>query len=943
MRFKKTGWLTKKVLLLLLVVMVTACSEGANEQEIMERAKGYLAARDLSAATLELKNILQVNALNPEARYLLGKINLEMGDTKTAQKELNRALDAGWDEAAVQLLLAEVLFRQRYFQKVLDDIKIKDSYPDVVKADLIGIWAASEAGLGKWDEAKQTIKQGESITTDSLWLLQSKVRLSIYSKELQAAEQILEYAIKVFPDDQDLWLLSAGLAEENKDFTSASNALQKVIDLDPPKNITIRGRQARLALCHILVEQDDETKAQALIDPVLKTNPGDPLANYMAAKIAFKQEKHDLTEERLHAVLKVTSDHQPSLQLFGALNYARNDFQQAVYYLEKAAALQPDDMGAQVLLGRAYLMLEQYEQAESRLEFASSNISNNAELLTLLGLSKLRGGNKQAGILELEKSAAAAPGNTVIHNELAKAYMAAGETEKAIKELESLLGEGEQQDRTRSLLLLANLQAGSFDKVLEMIAKLSKQSNDDPSPHNLAGVVHEARQDYLSAKSSYQVALNLAPKNSMALIGMARLDLHNGNVDVARQRYETILKTEPDNPQALLGLAKIIGQKGETDDAIQLVEKARIKNPKALEPRLFIAEYYLQINNPAEAQVLAQEAAEIISARETSGFKPFNSRVQALLGRAQLGIGDGRDALITLTILVEHKPGWASAHYYLSQAQVYNEDFLGAQKSLDTALQLDADYVSAKLALGYLKLRTGDTRHALKIARNLQKLQKGKADAFQLEGDIFMSNNNLAQATIAYQKSFDLVPRSNTVLKLYAAKIRAGNTEDASLILKKWLEANPQDRIIRQLMASDYMTNGDIDRAILEYERVIEQYPDSGEALNNLAMLYYQEKNEKHRALGLAKKAYQLIPDNAVVLDTYGWLLLETGSLEQGIWLLHKASAASTDNSIHYHLAVALNRTGDKDAAIEKLKSILKNGDAFLEAEKARALLNVLM
>ena len=95
---------------------------------------------------------------------------------------------------------------------------------------------------------------------------------------------------------------------------------------------------------------------------------------------------------------------------------------------------------------------------------------------------------------------------------------------------------------------------------------------------------------------------------------------------------------------------------------------------------------------------------------------------------------------------------------------------------------------------------------------------------------------------------------------------------------------------------------------------------NNGAVLNNLAWLYFQEKNEKKRALGLAKKAYQLVPDNVAILDTYGWLLLETGSLEQGLRLLHKAAKASKHNSIHYHLAVALARTGDKDAAVEELK-----------------------
>lgn len=941
MGIKKAGWLNRTVLLPLLVI-VTACGEGLNEKELIERAKGYLESRDLNAATLELKNILRNDAQNAEARYLLGKISLEVGDVKTAQKELRRALDAGWDEAAVQVLLAESLFRQGYFNKVLDEIPVKDSYPDAVKADLIGLWAASEAGLGKWDEAGQTIRTGESIAVDSLWLLQSKVRLEIHRKELQTAGQVLEHALKVFPGSQDLWLLSAGLAEENREMTNASKALQTVIDLDPPRTITVWGRQARLSLCQIWLKQQDYAKAQAVIDPVLKTYPGDPLANYLGGLIAFKQGDNDLTEERLLTTLKVMPEHQPGLLLFGALNYARSDYQQAVYYLKKASALRPEHIGTQILLGRAYLMLGQYDEAENSLTFASSKVENNAELLALIGLSRLRGGDTQAGIQQLEKAAAVAPTDTVIRNELARAYMVAGETEQAIKELESILEGNEQQYRTSALLLLASIQAGEFDKALDIAVKLSKQVPDSPMPHNYIAVLHEARQDFLLAKGSYQAALAIDQKNSMALLGLARLDLHAGNTDAARNRYETILKADPENPQALLGLAKIIGRKGHEDDAIQLVEKARKNNAEAIEPRLFLAEYYLRKNNPAEALTLAQEASAIVSVQKVSGVASFDSSVQALLGRAQLVTGNGKEALITLNALVKQKPGWADAHYYLAQAQIYNKDLLAAKESLKMVLQLDTGHSNARLSLGNLELRAGNTEKALKMAQDLQKSKGSEAGGYLLEGDILMSNKKPAQATHAYQKSFDLAPSSKTVFRLYSSIKSAGNTEDAFRILEKWLETNPQDKTVRQFLASVYQASGDIDRAIVEYERVIEQYPDSGAVLNNLAWLYFQEKNEKKRALGLAKKAYQLVPDNVAILDTYGWLLLETGSLEQGLRFLHKAAKASKHNSIHYHLAVALARTGDKDAAVEELKTILKSGKRFPEKEKAKALLQEL-
>ena len=148
--------------------------------------------------------------------------------------------------------------------------------------------------------------------------------------------------------------------------------------------------------------------------------------------------------------------------------------------------------------------------------------------------------------------------------------------------------------------------------------------------------------------------------------------------------------------------------------------------------------------------------------------------------------------------------------------------------------------------------------------------------------------------------------------------------------------------MVRQYMANAYHVNGNVDRAIAEYEKVIEQYPNSSAALNNLAWLYFQEKNDNERAIGLARRAYELSPDNVEILDTYGWLLVETGSLQQGFVLLNKAARATDNLSIHYHLAVALARMGERDNAIDELKRLIDTKKNFPEREQAGALLKKL-
>jgi Tfp pilus assembly protein PilF len=78
-----------------------------------------------------------------------------------------------------------------------------------------------------------------------------------------------------------------------------------------------------------------------------------------------------------------------------------------------------------------------------------------------------------------------------------------------------------------------------------------------------------------------------------------------------------------------------------------------------------------------------------------------------------------------------------------------------------------------------------------------------------------------------------------------------------------------------------------------------------------LAWLYFENGNSKAREL--AEKAYQLAPNSAGILDTYGWILVNEGSVAEGIELLQKAVAAADSSGIDVaeieaHLATAMNK-----------------------------------
>ena len=72
-------------------------------------------------------------------------------------------------------------------------------------------------------------------------------------------------------------------------------------------------------------------------------------------------------------------------------------------------------------------------------------------------------------------------------------------------------------------------------------------------------------------------------------------------------------------------------------------------------------------------------------------------------------------------------------------------------------------------------------------------------------------------------------------------------------------------------------------------------------------------------------------------------MLLNSGQADKGLDILRKAAdMAPRAPSIHYHLAQALAKTGNRVEARREVQSLLSGGLAFQESDQAKALLKEL-
>jgi putative PEP-CTERM system TPR-repeat lipoprotein len=364
----------------------------------------------------------------------------------------------------------------------------------------------------------------------------------------------------------------------------------------------------------------------------------------------------------------------------------------------------------------------------------------------------------------------------------------------------------------------------------------------------------------------------------------------------------------------MVGLAELAALEKKEQEYLGWLEKAAKVSPTAFVPRALLAQYHL---------VKGKQEKALAFAREAVAGRPDSPEAQGLLGRVQLAAGEKDNALATYNKLAAMAPKSAPAQYNLAKAHAAMGNAKATRSALHKAISLDPSYVEAVTSLTALEARTGNHSEALRLARELQKLDTSSPTGLILEGDAWMAAKDYAQASQVYEKVLEKNKDSMLVVKRHEALLRSGDIQKAEDSLLIWLKTYPQDQIARAYLAESYIKRKLNSQAIEQYQTLLRAVPNNATLLNNLANLYQEEKDP--RALATAEKAYKLQADNPGIADTLGWILVRQGDPKRGLPHLEKAAArAPKQPEIRYHLAYALAKSGDVTRARREAQQLQK-------------------
>ncbi|MEJ2565536.1 MAG: PEP-CTERM system TPR-repeat protein PrsT [Gammaproteobacteria bacterium] len=922
--FSKKSPVTICLLLVVTALTIAGCSKPKSSYDYLNQARQDREKGNDHAAFVDLKNALQKDPKNGEARLLLAQLLNDHRDGSAAEIELRKAMDLGVNKSYIAAAMGQALLLQQKYQKVIDTINVAEGDKGKVAADIYNVRGNAYLALKKEDEARAAFERALKEYQDSADAYLGLARLAAMKNDLDGALHQTDIALSKDANSTMAWLVKASLLKVQGKDEEARAAFGRILRRDK-NNVS-----AHLGLASIDMAQNKLGAAKTEIDAALKSAPTALVARYALALIQFRQGNFKEAHESIQEVLKVVPDDLPSILMDGAVTLALGSYEQALNDLNRVIARYPANAYARRLLATTHLKLGELGPAMETLQPLLASRAKDAQALALAGEIQLRLKNYSKAAEYLKNAIDVNPAQgPKLRTQLALSRLGAGDTEQAMADLEEAAKQSPGQSTADSILITIYLRHKDYDQALVAIANLEKKLGPNPVTYTLRGSALLGKRDFAGARQAFEQALSLQPTYFQAAANLAKLDMRDGKPDRARGRFKAILEKDKNNVQAMLALAELAASQQQEQEYGDWLEKAAEAQPDAIVPRLKLADYYLAKKDKARA---------LRNAREMIAVHPDNLDALRLLGATQLAFGDNDDALRTYARLVEKAPNNPLVYVNLASAQLAAKKMGEARASLNKALELRPDSQQVRDALISLDMASNKEDDALKIARQLQVQRPKSPLGYEREADILMTQKHYGQAAKAYEQSLANGAGSAVVIKLHQAQIMAGDREAAEKRLTSWLDQNPTDIAVITYAADYYMRSNRSRDAIVQYEKLLKLAPQNVLALNNLAYLYGRAGDS--RALSIAKQAFKLAPDNPGVQDTLGWILVDHGEFSHAIELLRKAvTSMPKEGMMHYHLGVALARSGQKVEAKKELQAAIAGSEKFPGRDDAIAML----
>jgi putative PEP-CTERM system TPR-repeat lipoprotein len=608
-------------------------------------------------------------------------------------------------------------------------------------------------------------------------------------------------------------------------------------------------------------------ESRRLIKQALALDLNHEVALLSAAKLALAEKNIVAARGYLDDTLAVNNKNSHAWFLKGGVDFMDGRLELAEISFRNAVESEPENMATNLVflanagLARANIAQGKHEEAQARIDGNLLKLAPAHPLPNYLrALVSYQLGDYAASELYLRKVLKVAPNDRGGILLLGAVSYHQGKFEQANVYLENFNAAMPGYLPAQKLLAATKISLQQLEGAMDILKPVLAETPDDAQLFELIGGVALQLGDAKGARRYLSQAIKNAPGNSNIRAKLASAHLFEGNFDLAIKELEAAGSYDDLGSAGELALAMAYVQNREFVKARRLVERIVAEQPRNFSAHQLMA-HLAEVDGDG---VLARRHFEL-----ALDLEPDNVNLILLVARKELAAGR------------------------LKRTRVL----------LEKVLELDVERIEAAVLLAYVEGREGRWEEAFALATAVTGRKDKAVIGFELEGNLFMLRENFKAAFESYDSAVRLGGGELLVIKRHQAQ-RHLDVNEAIILLEEWVVRNPDKFRAKMTLATEYMNKAQNSKAEVYFKSILDVEPKNWIVLNNLAWLYLERRDVQ--AIALAKRAYEIRPESADILDTYGWVMVQLGDKRRGLELIEKSFEINPDNAaIRHHLQIA--------------------------------------
>jgi tetratricopeptide (TPR) repeat protein len=856
----------------------------------------------------------------------------------------NEELDRVREEAIENI---EDPFRKRIAEAQL--AQRRDDIPTMI-AKLVEADSLDTAGNGRaaemlfmhygtvqdFDNAEKWLDRLAKLNADQAQGRIYRARLQIARGQVQDALTTARSLVSEMPGFVQPWVLLGQAHQFSGNWNEAMAAYNQALSQQPGNELALRG------LVEALDNLGRGQETRTFIDRGLRADPFNPFFREAALSWMMRFGDPQAVIDPRERLLRQAPE-LPANWMNMGMAYVANA-------RRKLAA--GDQPGGEELFRKA---LDNYKQAIQRFPDNLSFLAEYANLSRILG-------DFDAGLRVLDTAMVnpAFRDSPVFAQVRSEYFFNAGQLDRAITELESFLASGKDDPGLRLRLAETLVQADRREDALKALASttdpratrlrinLMLDQNDaagarqlvqgmltterTPETLNLAATVESRAGDTTAARALLDEVLRLESDNAQARYNRAVLMLRQPGSQMEEIIADLVVVRDrlSGNVEARLLLADLYGRTGRPTEQTREIEATLRDNPASKRAVNAAVDYYASTTPPQWTQVrrVIDQAKQNASLAEDPEIMMTESRLLAVENRPDRAIEVARAAVQASG----NAPTFQRGYYQTLLTARQYEALLRESETVvdDTA---STAWLRQARGIAYSRLKQPD-RAMNEFDQAIRAASTGQNEG--IVGEVLAT----VAVEIGIQPALDEALRraqNDPRWKPFAADLyrRANNLPAAIAMYEQVLASSDvgsgeRERVLRAV-GPMYLISEPAQpaRAVETFKELLKAQPNDIVALNNLAyaMSLPGSGGDLSQAIVHSERAYQLMAAQGVfdpyVMDTHGWLLVQTGRVDEGVTILLDALRQRPLPEIHYHLAEGYLRLGRNEPAAEHFNKSL--------------------